>query len=88
MSLLVLTGRNIQVALDEDLRLRVQGRDGRPLWASSRSRPPVAVVRPRGSTPRPVPLGAAQQISLSDSVDGACQGQTARLAHRRRYSPR
>ena len=80
MSLLTLTGRDVRVDLEEDLRLTVQGRDGRPLWASSRSRLPTAAVRPTGSTPRPVQLRAAQRISLSDCVDSTCRGKTVRMA--------
>ena len=80
MSLLTLIGRHTRIVLDDDLRLRVQGRGGRPLWASSRSLLPTALVGPPGGAPRPVQLGSARQISLVNGADGTCQGQTVRMA--------
>jgi len=37
MCLTRLTGKNVQVALNDDLSITVSHRDGRPLWESSRS---------------------------------------------------
>ncbi|UCG88394.1 MAG: hypothetical protein JSW71_07590, partial [Gemmatimonadota bacterium] len=79
MSLLMLTGRKTRIVLNEDLRLVVQGRDGRSLWESSGSRLPTAVVRQTGGVPRSIQLGAAQEVSLSACADGPYQGQVVHL---------
>jgi len=78
MSLLELTGRNVQVALDEDLHLIVRQRDGRPLWESSRSLLPAATVRSADGEPRPVRLQTGE-ISISPVEEGAYRGRIVRL---------
>ena len=41
---ITLTGSRIRVRLDDELRIFVEGTDGRPLWESSRGRPPRLVA--------------------------------------------
>ena len=58
---------HIQVGVKEDLSLIIRQRDGRVLWETSKTHPPILVVRCRDAEPHQSPLANANaEISVFD----------------------
>ena len=79
MGRLQLSGKNIDVRVNDDLSLSVMGRDGRLLWQSSTAHPPAIAVRANGSETRTLPLSVAQDVSVSPFAEAGYRGQAVRL---------
>jgi len=75
-----LRGKAIRVTLDHDLVLAVNRSDGRPLWQSARSCPPVLVTGEGARQQKEALLSAATESVVSPFTDGNYRGQRLRLS--------
>jgi len=80
MCLTRLTGKNVQVALNDDLSITVSHRDGRPLWESSRSVTPTAVVREGDGPLRTVYPAGAYCMIVDPHEEGRYRGSIVGMA--------
>lgn len=74
-----LTGGGIRVRLDDELRIVVEGTDGRPLWESSRRRP-ARLIAETGRGRLELPLAAAASVVSESWEEGRFRGQRLRLS--------
>lgn len=70
---------NINIRVNDDLSLTVRQRDGRTLWATSKTHPPMLTICRDNDEPFQLPLGNAQ-AKLAGFDDGTHRGQTVRLS--------
>ena len=75
---ITLTGKRIRAGLDDALRIFVEGTDGRPLWESSRRRPP-RLIAATGRGPIELPLAAAASVVSEPWEEGRFRGPRLRL---------
>ena len=79
METIELDGRRIRVTLRDDLGLAVFGKDGRPLWSSSRERLPELWARSNRCY-HALPLSAAGEVAVDRYADGSYRGYRLRLS--------
>ena len=80
MNQLELSGKNVNIQVNENLSLTVLRRDGRLLWESSKTQTPTIMVRANDTEPRTLPLASATNVSVSHFDDGKHRGNIVRLS--------
>ena len=77
---LTLSGRKINLKIDDDLSLIVSAKDEKQLWRSAQEKTPVIVTRPEGKESRTLLPSEAGKVSTERYTEGKYQGYKVRLS--------